>query len=69
MGERVVTDTAVAAGGAPGLGAEVTLLGSEEGKDSEWEGGANAVHKIDSSVPKSLIFCSCSQCSAANPAH
>lgn len=28
MGERVVTDTAVAAGS--GLGAEVTLLGSEE---------------------------------------
>lgn len=50
MGERVVTDTAVAAGGAPGLGAEVTLLGSEEGKDSEWEGGANAIRKIDSSL-------------------
>lgn len=48
MGESVVTDTAAAAGGAPGLGAEVTLLGSGEGKDSEWEGGTNAIRKIDS---------------------
>lgn len=62
-----MTDTAAAAG-APGLGAEVTLLGSEEGKDSEWEGGANEIRKIDSSVHKSLISCSCIQCSAANPA-
>lgn len=61
-----MTDTA--AGGAAGLGAEVTLLGSGEGKDSEWEGGANAIGKIDSSVHKSLISCSCTRCSAANPA-
>lgn len=45
-----MTDTAAAAGGGPGLGAEVTLLGSEEGKDSEWEGGANANQKIDPSL-------------------
>lgn len=49
MGERVVTDTAVAAGS--GLGAEVTLLGSkEEGKKSEREVGANAHQKIDSNL-------------------
>lgn len=70
-----MTDTAVAAGS--GLGAEVTLLGSEEeGKNSEWEVGANAHQKIDSSLKNerfnrlynSLISCNSTRCPAANPA-
>lgn len=53
MGDRVVTDTAAAAGGGPGLGAPVTLLGSGERQKT---------HK--SLIPKMSHHCT--QCSSVN---